>query len=79
MLESLCRAVCGQYLQKTSELSIFCNQIWYGGCITMSRSIMRNKKVCCLQVQGHSYDSDNQNVTVSAIASELMILLSNQT
>ena len=47
----------------------------------MSRSIMRNKKVCCLQVQGLSYDSNNQkfNVIVSAIASELMILLSNQT
>ena len=56
----------GQYLHKTSELSTFCNQTWYGGCVTMSRSIMRNKKVCCLQVQGHSYDSNNQkfNVTV---------------
>ena len=71
-----CVCVCVWALSRRYHLnrSTSCHQTWYGGAYH-ERECHGIKCGCTLQGQGHSEDSYNQNMTVSIITSELMILL----
>ena len=51
---------------------LFPNLVWR--CSIMSQSVMQKKNVCYLQDQGHSEGSYDQNMTLSVISTELLIL-----
>ena len=52
----------------------FCYQTWYNDAASWARVSSRKKIVCCLQGQGHNKGSFDQNVTLSTMSSELLIL-----
>ena len=57
------------------EPQTFCYQTWHGDAVKWARVSRRTKIVCCLQGQGHSAGSYYQNMTLTSISSELLILL----
>ena len=52
----------------------FWYQTWYNDAASWARVSSRKKIVCCLQGQGHNKGSFDQNVTLSTMSSELLIL-----
>ena len=70
-IQNVSECLSGWYLMNHRT---FCNQTWYGGATSWARVSCGKKIVCSLQGQGHSESSYDQNMTVSTVPSELLIL-----